>query len=97
MPTITTIKTIEPIIPVHAEQFLTKDEARILTVARLPSNKEKQAIRFQLTAYSFAEDLEDIHAGCSDISINSDTVIKCIIIRCNDIGNIYWFVWVYDN
>lgn len=63
MQTTTSMKTIEPIIPVHAEQYLTKEEARILTVARLPSNKANPAVVAQLAAYSFAEDLEDIHAA----------------------------------
>jgi predicted transcriptional regulator len=57
------IKTIAPIVPVHAEQFLTKEEARILTIARQPSNKANPAVTAQLAAYSFAEDLEDIHAA----------------------------------
>lgn len=57
------MKTIEPIVQVHAEQFLCKEEARILTVARLPSNKAIPAIVAQLAAYSYAEDLEDIHAA----------------------------------
>ena len=59
-PTPTSIKAIEPIVPVHAEQFLTKEEARILTVARLPSNKANPAVVAQLAAYSYAVDLEDI-------------------------------------
>ena len=54
------IKAIEPIVPVHAEQFLTKEESRILTVARQPSNKANPAIVAQLAAYSYAVDLEDV-------------------------------------
>lgn len=60
---IKSIKAIEPIVPVHAEQFLTKEEARILTVARQPSNKANPAIVAQLAAYSYAVDLEDICAA----------------------------------
>lgn len=63
MQTAASMKTIAPIVPVHAEQFLTKEEARILTVARQPSNKENPAVVAQLAAYSYAVDLEDICAA----------------------------------
>ncbi len=63
MQTASSMKTIEPIVPVHTEQYLTKEEARILTIARLPSNKENPAVLAQLAAYSYAVDLEDICAA----------------------------------
>jgi hypothetical protein len=52
---------MDPIIPIHIERLLRTDEARILTVARQPSFKAIPAIAAQLTAYSYAEDLHDIH------------------------------------
>lgn len=63
MQTTSSIQTIEPIIQVPAEQYLTKEESRILTVARQPSNKAIPAVRDQLAAYSYAVDLEDICAA----------------------------------
>lgn len=50
-----------PIIPIPREQYLRKDESRILTVARQPGSRANPAIAAQLAAYSHAEDLHNIH------------------------------------
>ncbi len=52
---------METIIPIHRERLLRTEEARILTVARQPGFKSEPAVAANLAAYSFAEDLHDIH------------------------------------
>ncbi len=52
---------MSPIIPIHQERILRTEEARILTVARQPSFKAQPGIAANLTAYTYAEDLFDIH------------------------------------
>ena len=49
------------IIPIHREQILRQEEARILTVARQPSARANPAIAAQLAAHEAAEDLHAIH------------------------------------
>lgn len=53
---------IEIIIPLHREQFLRREESRLLTAARQPGAKANPEIAAQLAAHSHAEELEDIHA-----------------------------------
>jgi hypothetical protein len=57
---------IESLVSVHREQILRQEEARILTIARLPSNKLHKDIAAQLAAYSHAEDLFNIHEIAAD-------------------------------
>jgi uridylate kinase len=52
---------MDPIIPIHRERLLRTEEARILTVARQPGFKATPAVAAQLAAYTYAEDLYDIH------------------------------------